>query len=194
MNTNHQSLEPVAFVISEIVQSGRIQEYEDWVKGINQAAKEFEGFLGADVIRPRDHEHPEYVVLVRFDTYQNIKKWRESSIYQTWIEKSQDFVTREETHFQEASGLDLWFTRPKAISKKPTQPAYYKKVIMGILAVYPLILLTNLILGPLLKELPQLLGLFISVVAISALLTYPVMPLLTRLLNFWLYPSSKKVK
>ena len=194
MNPNHQTLEPVAFVISEFVQSGRIQEYEDWVKGINQAAKEFEGFLGADVIRPRDHENPEYVVLVRFDTYQNIKKWRESSIYQTWIEKSQDFVTREETHFQEASGLDLWFTRPKAISNEPTQPAYYKKVIMGILAVYPLILLTNLILGPLLKELPQLLGLFISVVAISALLTYPVMPLLTRLLNFWLYPSSKKVK
>jgi antibiotic biosynthesis monooxygenase (ABM) superfamily enzyme len=194
MNSNHQTLEPVAFVISEFVQSGRIQEYEDWVKGINQAANEFEGFLGADVIRPRDHEHPEYVVLVRFDTYQNIKKWRESSIYQTWIEKSQDLVIREETDLQEASGLDLWFTRPKAISKKPTQPAYYKKVIMGILAVYPLILLTNLILGPLLKELPQLLGLFISVVAISALLTYPVMPLLTRLLSFWLYPSSKKVK
>ncbi len=65
---------------------------------------------------------------------------------------------------------------------------------MGILAVYPLILITNIIIGPLLEDLPQLLGLFISVVAISALLTYPVMPLLTRLLGFWLYPSSIKVK
>jgi antibiotic biosynthesis monooxygenase (ABM) superfamily enzyme len=58
--------------------------------------------------------------------------------------------------------------------------------------VYPLILLSNLLLSPLLKELPALLGLLISVIFISALLTYPVMPYLTKMLTFWLYPTSAR--
>lgn len=191
MTADDHSPEPVAVVLSEIVRAGRIQEYEAWVKGINQAARGFEGFLGVDVIRPREQQHPEYVVIVRFDTYQNIKKWKDSSLYHSWIEKSRDLVERGKFNLQRAGGMELWFT-PEVISKREAQPAYYKRVVMGILAVYPLIIITNIILGPFLKGFPQLLGLFISVVVISALLTYPVMPLLSRLLGFWLYPPGKK--
>jgi antibiotic biosynthesis monooxygenase (ABM) superfamily enzyme len=65
-------------------------------------------------------------------------------------------------------------------------------VILGVLAVYPLILLANWLLDPFLKGFHPLVSLFISVLFVSALLTYPVMPWLTRLLNFWLYPSVKR--
>jgi antibiotic biosynthesis monooxygenase (ABM) superfamily enzyme len=43
-----------------------------------------------------------------------------------------------------------------------------------------------------LQGLPALLSLLISVTFISALLSYPVMPYATKLLAFWLYPSSSK--
>ncbi|PSN11398.1 antibiotic biosynthesis monooxygenase, partial [filamentous cyanobacterium CCT1] len=66
----------------------------------------------------------------------------------------------------------------------------YKQVVLGVLAVYPLILLANTLLGPLLVGLPPLLALLISVIFVSALLTYPVLPWLSKGLGFWLYPKA----
>lgn len=185
-NPDRQS-DPITMVISEVVEPSRIQAYEAWSKGFNQAAKQFEGFLEVNVIRPRDHAYPEYVVIVKFDSYAHFRNWWTSPTFQQWTEKGRDLVVDRSQ--QQFSGLELWFTLPPNASNKPSQPAYYKKVTLGVLAVYPLILLANALLGRFLKPLPSLLSLLISVTFVSALLTYPVMPWLTQRLGFWLYPS-----
>ncbi|MGQ9872096.1 hypothetical protein [Leptodesmis sp.] len=64
MQTSQPYSGPITLVISEIVESDRIQEYEAWTRGINQAAQKFAGFLGVETIRPRDRNHPEYAVIV----------------------------------------------------------------------------------------------------------------------------------
>jgi len=179
---------PITIVISEIIEPSQMQEYEAWTTGINQAAQQFEGFLGVETIRPRDHDHPEYVVIVKFDHYLNFRKWVRSATYQYWIEKSHDLVSARSLQ-QLPSGMEMWFTLPKNAPRKMPQPAYYKQVILGVITVYPLILVANVVIGPFLKGFPPLLGLLISVTFVSALLTYPVMPWLTKLLSFWLYPS-----
>ncbi|MBD0337195.1 MAG: antibiotic biosynthesis monooxygenase [Cyanobacteria bacterium Co-bin13] len=179
---------PITVVISEIVKPGRIQEYEAWTTGINQDAKQFEGFLGIEIIRPRDHDYPEYVVIVKFDTYAHLRDWLTSPTYQAWMDKSYGLLAAR-SHQQLPAGLELWFTLPRAQARKVEQPPYYKKVALGVLAVYPLILLSDALLGSLLAGVPPLLALLISVVFVSALLTYPVMPWLTKSLAFWLYPN-----
>lgn len=188
---NYQQSDPITIVISEVVEPDRIPEYEAWTKGINQAAQQFEGFLGVEVIRPRDHVYPEYVVIVKFDHYVHCRNWLTSDTYRTWMEKAPELVSAR-SHQQLPSGLELWFTLPENPRKPTPQPAYYKQVIVGVLGVYPLILVANALLGPFLKGLPPLLGLLISVIFVSALLTYPVLPGLTKLLNFWLYPSASR--
>ncbi len=191
MQTSQQYSGPITLVISEIVEPHRMQEYEAWTRGINQAAQQFTGFLGVETIRPRDHAHPEYVVIVRFDNYDNFKAWSKSSTYRNWIERSRHLVTARSRQ-QLPSGVEVWFSLPQNSSQNSQHPAYYKKVILGVLAVYPLILLSNALLGPVTNEWPPLLGLLVSCVFVSALLTYPVMPWLTKMLNFWLYPSASK--
>ena len=189
MSTYQPPSDPITLVISEIVAPDRIAEYETWAKGINQATKQAHGFLGVEVIRPRDHAHPEYVVIVKFDNYINCRNWLNSPTYQQWIAKSEQFISaRSQQHLH--GGVELWFSLPKNTAKPLAQPPYYKKVILGILAVYPLILLANAVLNPFLQGLPALLGLLISVTFVSALLTYPVMPWLTKILGFWLYPAT----
>lgn len=182
---------PVTVVISEIIKPSQIHAYEDWVKGINAAVMTFKGFLGVDVIRPRDHQHPEYVVILRFDKYENLEKWQTSNTCQYWLEKSDRIVTRE-SHAQPHTGLEHWFTLSSNVHHLNKPPAFYKLVVLGMLAVYPLVLFTNLILDPILKSVPYLAGVFISVLAICILMTYPVLPILERLLNSWLYPDVKK--
>lgn len=181
------SPDPITLVISEIVEPQLIEKYEVWTKGINRAASEFEGYLGTSIIRPRDHDHPEYVTIVKFDNYEHFRRWQFSPTCQEWIKQGQALVvnrTRQERH-----GLELWFNLPQHPAQSVVQPAYYKQVIVGAIAVYPLIVLASALLGPVLKGLHPQLALFISVLFVSALLTYPVMPMLTHLLNFWLYPK-----
>ncbi|HEY9631145.1 MAG TPA: antibiotic biosynthesis monooxygenase [Coleofasciculaceae cyanobacterium] len=185
------SSEPITLVISEVVQPDRIQEYEDWTRGINHAAQQFEGFLGVEVIRPRDHIYPEYVVIVKFDNYVHLRIWLTSSLYRQWMAKSRYLISKR-SHQQLPNGIELWFTLPTDSTPVSSQPAYYKKVILGVLAVYPLILLANVLLNPILSGLPSLLGLLISVTFVSALLTYPVMPWLTKILRLWLYPAVQR--
>lgn len=193
MQNSQQSSSPITLVISEIVKPDRVQEYEAWTRGINQAAQQFTGFLGVETIRPRDHAYPEYVVIVRFDNYGHFRIWSQSSTYRDWIEKSRHLVTTR-TRQQLPSGMEVWFSLPRNNLQNSQHPAYYKKVILGVLAVYPLILLANALLGPFTATWYPLLGLLISCVFVSALLTYPVMPWLTKLLDFWLYPPANQAR
>jgi hypothetical protein len=187
MNRVEPEAQPITLVISEVVEPAQVQAYEAWTKGINQAASQFEGYLGVDIIRPRDHTFSEYVIIVKFDQYAHFRNWATSATYKNWMAQSRGLVVSRSRQ-QSPGGLALWFMLPSHTGQKPQQPAYYKMVALGVLAVYPLILLANALLGPLLQGLPGLLSLLISVTFVSALLTYPVMPWLTRRLSFWLYP------
>lgn len=180
--------EPVTLVISEIVAPNKLEDYEAWARGISLAAQQFEGFLGAEILRPRDNAYAEYVVIVRFVSYHHLRRWATSSIYQQWMAKSKGLVARRTLRHM-TSGMEIWFSKPTD-SSDSSQPAYYKQVILGVLAVYPLILLSNALLGNILSPLPSLVSLLISVTFVSALLTYPVMPVLTKILSFWLYPTT----
>lgn len=185
---------PVTLVISELVDPSKMAAYEAWTKGINRDARQFEGFLGVEVIRPRDHDHPEYVVIVKFETYECLRRWLISPIYRRWMAQSYGLIAARSQQ-QLPSGLELWFTLPNAQTEPRSplpSPPYYKQVVLGVLAVYPLILLANRLLGPLLVGLPSLLALLISVIFVSALLTYPVMPWLSKGLAFWLYPKARR--
>jgi antibiotic biosynthesis monooxygenase (ABM) superfamily enzyme len=197
MQSFGQQSDPITLVISEVVEPNLIEEYEAWTKGINQSAQQFEGFMGVEVIRPRDHQYSEYVVIIKFANYDHCKSWLTSSVYQQWMQSSKKFISKRSQQHQ-PNGLELWFTLPTSKLVNPTEPPYYKQVIIGVITVYPLILFANLLLTPFLQRLPTLLSLLISVIFVSALLTYPVMPYLTKVLSFWLYPSKpnrvRKVK
>gem|GEM_PF-1658035 len=52
------------------------------------AAHSFEGHEGINIIRPHDHDHPEYVVILRFDRYKNLRTWLESDVRKCWLEQA----------------------------------------------------------------------------------------------------------
>lgn len=185
-----ESLCPVTLVVSEVVKPGQIEAYEAWARGINRAASEFEGYLGIDVIRPRDHAYPEYVTIVKFDNYVHYRVWLDSETCQQWLAELPDLVLGRSLQSQ-PSGLELWFTLPQRGGYQPPQPAYYKQVLLGTLTVYPLIGLINLVLGPWIQWLPPQPRLLVSVFFLSALLTYPVMPWVNRLFAFWLHSPRR---
>ena len=177
----------VTLVISELVREGRIEAYEQWARDLHALQKQQPGFLGVNVIRPSDPVHPEYVTIVRFATYAHLRAWQDSAQYQERIERLRDLIVGD-VHYQNASGLQLWFDRPM---RPAPAPPFWKQVLVGVVGVYPLIMLFSALTAPITGLWHPALGVLVTATLSTIFLTYPVLPLLTRWLRPWLYPTSR---
>jgi uncharacterized protein len=177
----------VTTIISHIIRPERAEGYEEWFHGSASAAHRFKGYLGVNAIRPRDHVHPEYVHIVRFDHYSNLKKWLESDIRREWIERLQPLIEKPEP-VQTLTGLETWFTLSDEPMKSP--PPRYKIALVTWLGVFVTLTILTRLLAPLLSRLPVLLNQLITTGLVVASLTYLIMPRLTQLFRQWLYPKA----
>ncbi len=181
------SVKPVTAVFVRDVKPDRMSDFEEWAEGIIQAVRQFDGYLGADVIRPGDHSHPEYVIVLRFDEYEQLRTWMGSKVREEWLKKSEE-LTIGETYIQEAHGFEPWFTLPDhPASSAP--PARYKMALITILAIYPPLLVISTILSSVLQGWPRALLILLSVLILVPAMTYYIMPWMTRLFRSWIYPN-----
>lgn len=169
---------------------GRIDEFEEWVDGIIHESLKFEGHMGVSIIRPPEPANPEYIVIIRFDNYQNLAKWENSGIQRKWIEKGKD-VIEDEPKVTKQTGLEFWFTPIFGNRAPALEPPRYKMAIVTGAVIF--VILNTLL--PLIQSvtagLPDLLEALILVVIMILLMTYVIMPTITWLLRPWL--SKKKL-
>ncbi|MEM0981559.1 MAG: antibiotic biosynthesis monooxygenase [Cyanobacteria bacterium P01_H01_bin.58] len=182
----NDDIQPVTAVISQRVSRQHEAAYERWMHGISEAARQFPGHSGITVIRPEAGICIEFVIILRFDCYGNLKRWLDSEERQHWLDKAKPFIAKQD-QVQILTGFETWFTLPaRAVQGTP---ARYKMVILTTLAVFVAVNLFNPLLLPLLNRfLPRLLASLVVTYLVVLLLTYGVMPRLTKLFRRWLYP------
>ena len=179
---------PVTAVASRRVKPGREREFEEWVSGMLADANKFPGYLGSEVLRPSDPEDDEYRIISRFDHASNLHAWENSEERHHWLRQSRPLLhEKEKVHV--LTGLETWFTLPS----KPGEPAppRYKMAIVTWLAVFPVVAVIFSLFGQWLNLLPTLLRTLVFTVVMITLMTYVIMPRMTRLFSFWLYPERK---
>ena len=177
---------PVTAVASRRVKPGREREFEEWVAGIFAAANRAPGYLGSEVLRPSDPGDDEYRIVFRFDRASNLRAWEDSEERQHWLEKSRPLL-REEEKVHVLTGLETWFTLPSRPAEPP--PPRYKMAVVTWLAVVPVVFVMFSLFGQWLSLLPALLRTLVFAAVTVTLMTYVVMPRMTRLFSFWLYPD-----
>jgi antibiotic biosynthesis monooxygenase (ABM) superfamily enzyme len=178
-------------VISRRLKHGREQEFEGWVSGILAAKKEFPGYLGSEVVRPNDPDDNEYYIITRFDHASNLHAWLTSEERQRWLRRSRPLL-QEKEKFQFLTGLETWFTLPSKPGEPP--PPRYKMALATWLGIFPVVTVIFILLGPWLDLLPLVLHTLVLTAIVATLMTYVIMPRMTRLLAFWLYPDRKQLK
>lgn len=175
---------PVTIVVTRKARVGKIEEFEKWMDGIIHEAMKFKGHMGVNIIRPSNPANPEYIIIFRFDTFENLAKWEKSDIHRKWIEKSHD-LTEGEVKVEKQTGLEFWFT-PSSGSAVMEQPPRYKMAIVVTSIIFVLVS----VLLPHIRQatigLPLLLSTFVGTVVMVLLMTYVIMPSVTRLLRPWL--------
>ena len=176
----------ITIVISHYVKIGLEQEFEQALKSVIQQAKQFKGYEGVQIIQPNTNAHNEYLLLVRFDSEANYQTWQRSDIRRGWSERLQRFIQKEsQVCFQE--GLEFWFSRPQISTLVP--PTRWKMALITWLVIYPLILLLSNIVGLYLGFLPLSLRLLLVSMTLVALMTYFLMPWVTKTFAFWIFPK-----
>ena len=179
---------PVTAVASRRVKPGREREFEEWIRGIFAAANEFPGYLGSDVFRPGESGDDEYRIVFRFDHESNLHAWESSEERRRWLDKSRPLL-KEEEKVSVLTGLETWFTLPSGHAASP--PPRYKMAAVTWLAVFPVVTIIFSLFGQWLNLLPVLLRTLIFTAVMVTLMTYVVMPRMTRLFSFWLYPDRE---
>jgi uncharacterized protein len=176
---------PVTATVTRRVKPGHEPFYEQFLAGIIAAASQFPGHLGVEVFRPQNATTGEYRTVYRFDTAEHLRAWLDSAERAAWIERAEPHVIGPiGTSF--VTGLETWFTLPGQPGTPPPPP--YKMALLTWITIFPLITVIVDITGPLLKDLPLTARLAVTTALTVPLMTWVVMPRVTRLLRGWLYP------
>ena len=180
---------PVTVVIARRVKPGCKKAFEKFISGITAAAMTFEGHLGANVFRPNSSADNEYRIIFKFDRASNLQTWEESECRRQWLARAESLCL-EPARIRVITGLETWFTLP--YPKPIVPPPRYKMATVTLLALFPAIQLAQLTIVPLLEllPLPSLLRSLIITAILVLLMTYVLMPRMTKLFSRWLYPKK----
>jgi uncharacterized protein len=179
---------PVTTTVTRRIKPGHEADYEAFLAGISGAAESFPGFLGVEVFRPSERQGGEYRTVYRFDSAVHLQSWLDSAERAAWLDRAEPHVAGP-MQTQILTGLESWFTLPAEPGAPP--PARYKMAILTWVTIFPLITLVVIALAPLLAGLHLVLRLAVTTGVTVPLMTWVVMPRVTRLLHRWLYPARR---
>jgi uncharacterized protein len=178
---------PVTTTVTRRVRPGHERAYEEVLEGIIAAAGRFPGHLGVEVFRPQGATGGEYRTVYRFDSAEHLRAWLDSDERAAGLKRAEPHLAGPlRTSF--VTGLETWFTLPGQPGTAPPPP--YKMALITWITIFPLITAIVALTGPLLKDLPLAVRLGITTAIAVPLMTWVVMPRVTRLLRGWLYPKG----
>lgn len=177
---------PVTVVVRRRVRVGQVASYEAWLKDLLNEVAGFPGYLGTDVQRPNGNERT-YVSIFRFDTADNLERFERSELRRRHLAKVAPLIEGDAI-WDRITGLEVWFDPPPGTIAP--QPVRWKMALLLIGLVFCLVETLGFLVGLLPLDLPAPLRLLIIVTAQVCLLTYVIMPPVTRRLAFWLFPNS----
>src|SRR6266508_3800303 len=170
---------PIHIAITRHVRPGREAEFQHALREFFQTSFSHGGVLGAYMlVPPPGSESREFGILRTFHDGKERDAFYESPMFKAWEERART-LTEGEPVYRQLHGLEAWFRSPHH------PPPRWKMAAATLLGVYPVSLLIGVGLSPALNQLPLVLNLFVVSAIIVGLLTWVVMPFVTRLLHGW---------
>jgi antibiotic biosynthesis monooxygenase (ABM) superfamily enzyme len=179
--------ETVTVVVTRKVKRGRESEYEDWLRRLLDESKSLKGYLGATIQKPAPGS-TEYTSIFRFDTVDNLRKFEESELRSRYLREVVDYVETDAI-WKKFTGLEFWFSPPKGTLIP--QPSRFRMALVMILVVYGLVISIGQLVSTLVGDIiPSYVRLFVTISIEIFLMTFVLMPRLTKSLAKWIYPRS----
>jgi len=158
--------------------------YESWMKSAIDVHRIFHGYLATDVIRPIG-AGLRYVVIIRFLSAADAQAWVQSRVRAAMLKEVEPWLVNED-RYRVHEDNEFWFNN----RNKEALPKRWKQWLLSTLAVLPLTAVVprsvRWLASPLAPGVSDVFVLVFSAVAISAMMVYWLMPLLSRWAARWL--------
>lgn len=160
-----------------------------WVHAGTALAERFEGFLGTGWVRS-SADGCEWHMLYRFTDEATLRTWEQSPERSWWLASGEGMV--EHHRGEKRVGIEGWFDEPVHVDTTgdPTRrevPPRWKQAVMIWSVFFPLSVVANYLLGPLISGWPLPLRVLATTVLLTPIMTYLMLPLATRVLDRWLH-------
>lgn len=176
--------EPVTVVVTRRVRAGREAAYEAWLEKLIAAASALPGYLGTNIQRPPPTGPREYTSVFRFDSVDHLRGFEDSELRRRALAEVGAFVEGDAV-WSKLSGLEFWFTPPPGTVVP--QPSRFRMALVMIVVVFALVFSIGSLVAMMLATAPLPLRLLVTITIEVFLMTYVVMPHLTRWLARWIY-------
>lgn len=164
--------------ITRKVLPGKEEEFKDALRTFLGDSFIHGGVHGAAMLTSLEgRETNEIGILRTFADEQERDAFYNSQLFKDW-EAYASTVT-EEPHYRHLSGLEAWF-------RMPNPPPRWKMAIATLCGVFPASAFISLTIGNYIQDLPLLVRIFIVAVLMVVMLTWVVMPMVTKILKAWL--------
>jgi uncharacterized protein len=182
----------VTVVITRRVKAGREKDYEAWLGRLQAEARGLPGYLGVTTQRPAASGPREYVSVIRFATLADLRAFERSDLRARHLGAVANLVEADAV-WQQLTGLEFWFTPPPGtVVPQPSRP---RMALVMIVVVFGLVLsigtLVNTVAAMLPLPVPYALRLLLTITIEVLLMTYWLMPQITRRLARWIYPGRR---
>jgi antibiotic biosynthesis monooxygenase (ABM) superfamily enzyme len=178
--------QPITVAVTRTVSPDRAREAAAWARSGQDLISSYPGYLGSGWVRP-DPQSTEWHMLFRFADAESLATWENSAERAWWVATGQGLV--EHGDYEERTGIEGWFDTPSSVQVIRSQvavPPRWKQMISIFFVFYPLSVGAAYALSPLVPVLPIWLRSLITVVAVSPIMTYFALPLVTRAMRPWL--------
>lgn len=156
--------------------------YEALVAAMFADARHFPGYVAATLIPP-ETAGGEYQINQRFATQADLDRWNESQQRRDWLEKIAA-VADGDPEYRSLTGLEVWFSPPaQTVTKMPPR---WRMTLVSWLGIYPTVALLLTYVAPQLDVLPAFARIAVITALVAVLMSYVIMPRLTRWMGWWL--------
>jgi hypothetical protein len=179
----------VTEVIITEVNPKQEKAYREWSAKVHQIEAKFSGFRGVYIQSPTSSQGVHWITLLQFDSPQNLDAWLQSTERKELLKESGSLISNLETH-RVVSPYAGWFNQ---IGMQGQMSSVWQQTMLVLLVLFPIVVLELKYLNPLTIGLNLSLGTFIGNAISVALISFPMMPLVLKLLGWWLFPSNKAI-
>jgi len=171
--------ERVTAVSSFKVRAGVEHDFAVLQRRLDAAAAVSPGFLGVEQYDPVVGVQDETVVVFAFDTRDHLDEWLASPVRGELLAAANQYLDGERV-LNVVSGFGGWFSYGGPSAKK------WKQAVVVLMALYPMTFMLSLLSRKLIPDVPWQISLLLSNVIVTSLLTWVLMPPLTRWFERWL--------
>lgn len=177
--------EPVTVVVTRRVKAGREADYEKWLSRLIDEARLMPGYMGTNIQRPSPSGPREYTSVFRFDSVDSLQGFEQSELRARYLQEAAAYVEADAV-WKKLTGLEFWFAPPPGTVVP--QPSRWRMALVMIAVVYGLVVSIGQLVALAAGSLPLQLRLLVTITLEVFLMTYILMPRLTRWLAWWIYP------